>query len=254
MLRLCFDGQQILGARRVERLTDLKADLESRFGVRVIISALDVTDLASCTAFFDAIPAEVRDNLDVLVNNAGVTGIPRPIFESDFSDFDKILNTNVKGVVKMITLFVPAMLKRGVGHIINVSSTVGKESGPLLGLYAGSKHFIEAVNTALRAELVATPLRVSTVSPGLTESEFVTSVVGELGATFHNGYKPLDSADIAEDIVYIASRPPHVQVVDIYTLPTAQASHALVHKVDTPEAPVFSIEKAAAFLASQAPK
>lgn len=82
----------------------------------------------------------------------------------------------------------------------------------------------------------------------------MTSVVGELGAGFHNGYKPLDSADIAEDIVYIASRPPHVQVVDLCTMPTAQASFGIVHKVDSPEAPVFSMEKASAMLASQTPK
>lgn len=126
-----------MGARRVERLADLKKDLESRFKVKVIISALDVTDEASCKAFFDAIPAEVRDNIDVLVNNAGTAGMPGPIYASQSSDLDKLINTNVKGVVKMITLFVPGMLKRGVGHIINVSSTVGKESGPFLGIYSG---------------------------------------------------------------------------------------------------------------------
>lgn len=242
-----------MGARRVERLAELKTDLEARFGVRVIVSALDVGNTASCDAFYESIPAEVRDNIDVLVNNAGIIGgIPRPVFASELSDFENVVNTNIKGIISMTKLFVPGMLKRGTGHIINVSSIVGKDTPAYMSIYAGSKHFVVALSTALRAELVASPLRVSTVSPGPTESEVLSVVIGDLAAGYHNGYKPLDAADIAEDIVYTASRPAHVQVVDIETLPTAHASLHVMHKVDTPEAPIFSVEAALAALASQA--
>ena len=240
---------KILGARRLELLSALKSDLESRFGVTVTVGVLDVADGASADAFFKGLPEELRDNVDVLVNNAGVAAIPGPVYETDDAGLDKIINTNVKGVVKMIRLFVPGMLKRQSGHIINVSSIVGKESVPTLSIYSGSKHFVEAINTALRSELVATPLRVTLISPGATESEFITSVVGaEFGALFHAGYKPLDSADIAEDIVYAASRPLHVQVQDIVTTPSAQADAHTTHRAAVNGGPALSMAELTASL------
>lgn len=214
----------------MERLTELKADLEARYGVKVTIGSLDVSNVASAEAFYNDLPSELRDNVDVLVNNAGISIVPRPIHESDFSDVNRVIDTNVKGVVLLTKLFVPGMLKRNTGHIINVSSTAGKESYPLLGIYAGTKWMVEAITTSLRAELVATPLRVSTVSPGMTVSEILDSVMGDASSAFYSGFKALDSADIAEDIVFVASRPAHVQVADIHTLPTAQATGGLVHR------------------------
>ena len=235
---MCWDLRtQILVARRLERLEAIKTDLEARFSVKVIVGELDLTDAASADAFFAKLPEEVRDNVDVLVNNAGA-GVPlAPVYESNWEDLNSIIDTNVKGVIKMIKLFVPGMLKRNTGHIINISSVLGKDSSSNIGLYAGTKFFVEAINTSLRAELVATPLRVSLVSPGLTESEFSLAMhkgdASKAGSSF-KGLKALESADIADTIVYVASRPAHVQVVDATVVCTSQASIHLVHR-DTPK-------------------
>ena len=213
-----------MAARRLDRLNELKAELETQYGVQVTAAELDLADIASGDAFYEKLPADLRDNVDVLVNNAGVGAMPRPVHLTDFADLDTVINTNVKGVVKMIKLFVPGMLKRQTGHIINVSSTVGKDSAPNIGIYAGSKHMLEAINTSLRAELVATPLRVSMVSPGITESDFfVTAHKDTKGAVF-NQFIPLRPADLADAITFVASRPPHVQVVDLFTVSVSQAS------------------------------
>lgn len=227
---------QILAARRIERLTEIKSDLEARYGVHVTVGALDLSDPTSSDAFYDSLPSELRENVDVLVNNAGMSTFPATVVDTDWSEITSIIDVNVKGVVKMIKLFVPSMLKRGTGHIINISSLAGKDSIPHIGVYAGTKHMLEAINTSLRAELVATPLRVSLVSPGFTRSELTTAMFkgdAQMGASVFVGFQPLESEDIADSIVYVASRPEHVQVVDLMVAPSAQASVHLLHR-ETP--------------------
>lgn len=221
-----------MAARRLERLNDIKADLEARFSVQVTVGSLDLNDLASADAFYNGLSEELRDNVDVLLNNAGFSALPRPVVETNLDDLDAVVATNVKGVVKMIKLFVPGMLKRQTGHIINVSSVGGKASIATGGVYCGSKHMLEAINTSLRAELVSTPLRVTLISPGLTETEFsLVRFKDEKKANeAYKGIEPLAGSDIADTIVYAASRPPHVQVVDIITYPTAQASISVLHR------------------------
>lgn len=207
--------------------------METRFGVTVTVSELDVTDNASADAFFASLPETMRENVDVLVNNAGGGVPPRPIHDADLDDLTTLFEANVKGVVKMIKLFVPGMLKRDSGHIINVSSLLGKVTLPHMGLYSGSKHMLESINTALRSELVATSIRVSLVSPGLTASEFGTVMFkGDLekAAIRSAGFKVLESADIADTIAYIASRPEHVQIQDIIAASTSQAAANIIHR------------------------
>ena len=214
-------------------MNEIKSDLESRYGVTVTVGALDLTDNSSGDAFYANLPEDLRDKVDVLVNNAGSGVVPAPVYETNWDELNSVIDTNVKGVIKMIKLFVPGMLKRNTGHIINIGSVLGKESVATSGLYAGSKFFVEAINTSLRAELVATPLRVSLVSPGLTQTEFTTTLFkGDASKSelVYGGLKALDSADIADTIVYTASRPAHVQVVDIIVYPTAQASVSVLHR------------------------
>lgn len=223
---------QIIAARRLDRLTDLKADLESKYGVKVIASALDLADPTSADNFYEELPADVRDNVDVLVNNAGAFSQSAPVYSADWDELGSIIDVNVKGVVKMIKLFVPGMLKRQSGHIINVSSIVAKDVLSNHGVYSGSKAMLEAINTSLRAELVATPLRVSLISPGLTQTELTSTAYKseEKGNSWFTGYQPLLPEDIADGTVFIASRPPHVQVVDLIIYPTAQASVHALHR------------------------
>lgn len=225
---------QILVARRIESLNDLKAELESQHSVKVHIAKLDVSDPAACDAFFESLPAELRDNVDILVNNAAAWTIPGPVIDANWAEFGAILDTNIKAVVKMIKLFVPGMLKRNQGHIINVGSIVGKESGANGSIYSGSKFFVEAITASLRAEVVATPLRVSLISPGFVKTDFIPVYFPEnteaVEKAFYQGFDPLLAVDIADGITYIASRPPHVQVVDLIVYPTAQASINSLHR------------------------
>lgn len=220
-------------ARRVESLTELKADLEAKYGVSVTIAKLDVSKAEDCDKFYEELPAELRDNVDILVNNAAAWAVPTTIVNSDWSAFGAIIDTNVKAVVKMIKLFVPGMLKRNVGHIINVGSIVGKEAPAESGLYSGSKFFLEAITASLRAEVVATDLRVSLISPGMVHTDYVPLYFKDVDAAtklIFGGFDPLQAEDIADGIVYIASRPPHVQIVDIAINPTAQASISALHR------------------------
>lgn len=206
--------------------------MEPKHNVTIHVTALDVSDPKSCDDFYESLPAEVRDNVEILVNNAGTWPLPAAVQDANWDDLTSVIDTNVKGVVKMIKLFVPSMLKRQSGHIINVSSIVGKDTLPNLSLYAGSKHMLEAITHSLRAELVATPLRVSLISPGLTVTELTNEAYKDpsKSASWFTGYEPLSTADVADSIVYIASRPLHVQIVDLTICPSAQASIHLLHR------------------------
>lgn len=228
-----FACGQILVARRMELLTNLKIDLEYCYGAKVLVVELDLTDDAACELFYNALAEEERDNIDIIVNNAGFSSGFMSIVDTDWDLMTRMIDTNVKAAVKMIRLFVPGMIKRGSGHIINVGSVAGKDSVGMAGIYCGTKHMLEAINTSLRAELVATPIRVSLVSPGFTESEFwlvASSGNQEAAAAVAAGFKSLEAIDIADNIAYIASRPPHVQVVDIITMPSSQASIDNIHR------------------------
>lgn len=224
---------KVLAARRISRLEELKVDLEARYGVRVMIAKLDIANAAAADAFYEDLPVEVRENVDVLVNNAGFSGGSRSIADTNWEEMTGMIDTNVKGIVKMAKLFVPGMLKRQAGHIINVGSVCGKDSVANAGIYCGTKHMIEAITNSLRAEVVATPLRVSMISPGWTDTEFWVTALGgdeEKAAAISSGFQALSGADVADSIVFMASRPLHVQVVDLTICPTAQASVSLIHR------------------------
>lgn len=223
----------------MELLTKLKVELEHRYNISVTVVELDVTDETACDLFYNALAYELRDNIDILINNAGFSSGFMSIVETDWDIMSRMIDTNVKAAVKMIKLFVPGMIKRNTGHIINVGSVAGKDSVGMAGIYCGTKHMLEAINTSLRAELVATPIRVSLVSPGFTDSEFwlvASSGNKEAADAVAAGFTSLNAIDIADNIAYIASRPTHVQVVDIITMPSAQASIDNIHRVLDPKA------------------
>jgi NADP-dependent 3-hydroxy acid dehydrogenase YdfG len=192
-------------------------------------------DPKACEAFYDGLPVEQRENIDILVNNAGLAKTPALTYEVDWDEMNTMIDTNVKGVIKMLKMFVPGMVKRNSGHIITVGSIAGKDAYPKGSIYCGTKHMIEAINTSLRHELVATPIRVSLISPGMVETEFSIVRFGDkaVADNFYKGVKPLNGDDIADNIVYVASRPPHVQVVDMIIFPTNQAAVTTIHRTTT---------------------
>lgn len=225
-------NMQILAARRLDRLEEMKADIEKHYGVKVTVSKLDITDPAACDQFYESLPVELREHVDILVNNAGLGHSVCLSYEVDWTEMNITIDTNVKGILRMLNMFVPNMVKRKSGHIITVGSIAGKDVFPTAPIYCGTKHMVEAINTSLRHELVASPVRVSLISPGMVETEFFQASLGDKEAAnnIYNGIDPLTGADIADNIVYVASRPPHVQVVDVISFPTNQASLNTLHR------------------------
>lgn len=220
-------------ARRLERLEELKSTLEKQYGVQVTVAQLDIMDAKACDEFYAALPAEVKDNVDILVNNAGLAKTPSPTWDVKWDETNTVIDTNIKGVLRMLQFFTPGMVKRNSGHIIIVGSIAGKQAYPTGSVYCGTKHFVEAIATSLRHELIATSVRVSLISPGIVETEFSIVRFGdkEKADNVYKGLTPLNGDDIADNVVYVASRPAHVQVADIVTFATNQAAATTIHRV-----------------------
>ncbi|KAJ3370834.1 hypothetical protein GGF31_003862 [Allomyces arbusculus] len=223
----------VLTARRLERLQELRAELLAQYpDIQVHVVALDVTKRADVFAVVDALP-EAFKNVDVLVNNAGLSlGLDHLLDVSEES-VNIMFDTNVKGLLNVTQAIVPAMKQRGKGHIINIGSVAGKQAYAGGSIYCATKHAVEAMSQALTQELVNTPLRVTLVAPGLVQTEF--SVVRFHGNqdkadSVYKGLDPLTGDDIAEVVVFAASRPPHVQINDILVYPTQQASVFHIHR------------------------
>jgi len=223
-----YGSKLVLTARRLELLETLKADLEKEYSASVHIGKLDVTSLEEVNKFVSSLPNQFK-NIDILVNNAGLALGFKTTYEATEEEINSMIDTNVKGVAWLIKAVVPGMVERNSGHIINVSSIAAYESYKCGSYYCGSKHAVRSMTTSLRKELVHTPIRVSLISPGLVSTDFSKVRFNnnlEIADKVYQGLPlgPLFAEDIAEDILYVASRNPHVQVADIITFPTNQAS------------------------------
>jgi 3-hydroxy acid dehydrogenase / malonic semialdehyde reductase len=218
----------VLAARRVERLRALAAELS----VPTHVIVLDVRDRAAVHAAVAAIP-ESFAAVDVLVNNAGLSRGFEPLHEGSEDDWDEMVDTNVKGLLYVTRAVLPGMVARGRGHVINIGSVAGHETYPRGNVYCASKAAVRALNKGMRLDLLGTGIRVSTVDPGLVPTEF--SEVRFHGdrsraATVYDNTRPLSAADVADAIVWCASRPPWVNVEELLLMPTDQAAPALVHR------------------------
>ncbi len=218
----------ILAARRIERLERLATEL----AVKTYLIQLDIRDRKAVEMAIGELPSEWQA-IDILVNNAGLSrGLAR-LHEGTIDGWEEMIDTNVKGLLYVSRAVIPGMVARGRGHIINISSIAGREVYPGGNVYCGTKHAVEALSKGMRIDLVDTPIRVSTVAPGLVETEFSqVRFYGDIdkAKSVYRGYTPLTGEDIAEAIVWIADRPPHVQIAEIVIFPTAQASSHVVFK------------------------
>ncbi|HWB71405.1 MAG TPA: SDR family NAD(P)-dependent oxidoreductase [Egibacteraceae bacterium] len=212
----------VLCARRAERLAEVARQLEA--DARTF--ALDVRDRAAVTAAVEGLAPPWSD-IDVLVNNAGLAAGFEPLYEGDPDDWDRMIDTNVKGLLNVTRAVLPGMLRRGRGHVINIGSIAGREPYPNGAVYCASKAAVDSITKALRMDLLGTGVKVSTVDPGLVQTEF--SIVrfhgdGNRADGVYAGMTPLTPDDVAEAVVWVADRPAHVQVCDVVILPAAQAS------------------------------
>ncbi len=225
-----FAGQGarlILAARRRERIEDLIAELN----VPAVAIGLDVRDRAAVDAAVAALDEDWRE-VEVLVNNAGLSRGLETVYEGDPDDWEEMIDTNVKGLLWLTRAVVPGMVARDRGHVINIGSVSGRDVYPNGAVYCATKFAVHAINTGLRIDLKGTRVRASTVDPGMVQSEF--SLVRFHGdaeradAVYHN-YPPLQPEDVAEAVIFCATRPPHVNIGEVILWPVDQKTVTLSH-------------------------
>ena len=225
----------LMCARRLERIDKLAEELREDFGVKAHAFSLDVRDREAVEKAVEGLPEEWRA-VEVLVNNAGLSRGLHKLHEGLVSDWDEMIDANVKGLLYVSRAVVPGMVERGGGHVINIGSIAGREVYPMGNVYCATKYAVRALSKGLRLDLNGTPVRVSEVAPGLVETEF--SLVrfhgdAERAGKVYQGYTPLRPEDVADAAVWCATRPPHVSIAEVVVMPTDQASTTLVHKRGT---------------------
>ena len=219
----------ILTGRRLVRLESLKSELEGTYSVNIEISAFDVRDQQACREFVDELPNPV----DVLINNAGLAVGKDSIDEGRFDDWDRMIDTNVKGLLNMTRLIVPGMKDRNSGHIINIGSIAGHEAYAGGAVYCATKHAVDAITKSMKKDFHGTAIRVGEVSPGLVETEFSNVRFkgdDDSADQVYEGMVPLTGKDIAEIVLFMASRPVHVNILDSIVYPVQQSSATMVDR------------------------
>lgn len=225
----------LLAARRTEKLAEVAREAMARGAGAVHTFALDVRDRAAVPKAIDALPAEWAA-IDILVNNAGLSRGLDKLYAGEIDDWEEMIDTNVKGLLYVTRAVVPGMVERGSGHILNLGSTAGELTYPGGAVYCATKAAERALNDGLRQDVLGTPIRVTTVDPGMVETEF--SMVRfhgdtERAANVYKNIKPLRPQDVAEVIVWVAARPAHVNIARVLLTPVQQANSLLFHR-DTP--------------------
>ena len=221
----------ILNGRNIEKLNQLKEELTA-LGVEVLTLPFDVRDRAAMRAAIDSLQGPWQQ-IDVLINNAGLVIGGDKEFEGNLDEWDIVLDTNIKALLSMTRMIVPGMVARGRGHIINIGSIAGDAAYPGGSVYCATKAAVKALSDGLRIDLVDTPLRVTNIKPGMVETNFtVVRYRGDKQRAddFYKGIRPLTGDDIAEVVYYAASAPEHVQIAEVLVMPTHQATGTISYR------------------------
>ncbi|MEN9303484.1 MAG: hypothetical protein RL264_1913 [Bacteroidota bacterium] len=222
----------ILMARREDRLIELKNELESE-NVAIHLLVGDVRNEIEVNQLVDSLPDSVKNSIWILINNAGLAVGRDPIDKGLSDDWERMIDTNVKGLLYVTKAVVP-FLKLHVGsHIVNLGSIAGKEVYPGGNVYCATKHAVDALSRSMRIDLVQYGIKVTNIAPGAADTEF--SLVRFKGdattaSAVYDGFTPLYAEDIAESIWFVLSRPAHVTINDLVVMPTAQASATVFYK------------------------
>lgn len=222
----------ILTGRREDRLLSLKNKLEAK-NVRVYTLCLDVRNEEEVKTQIANLPEEWQ-KIDILVNNAGLAAGMGNIQDGDTDDWNRMIDTNVKGLLYVTRAIAPGMIERKSGHIINLGSIAGKQVYPGGNVYCASKHAVDALTQAMRIDMLPYHVKVTQICPGAVETEFsLVRFHGDQSRAdkVYEGYENLVASDIAECILFVVSRPPHVNINDMVVMPSAQASATIFHKV-----------------------
>ena len=222
----------IISARRIEKINEFADELQKNFNVKVYAVKLDVRNKDEVKSVVASLPEEWKE-IDILVNNAGLSRGVNQLHEEDYEGIDEMIDTNVKGALNIIREVVPLMVKREKGHIINLGSTAGHEAYSGGGVYCATKHAINAITKSLRLDLLGKNIKVSSVDPGMVETDFSrVRFYGdeERAKKVYQGITPLYADDIAETILYMATRSANVNLAQVIMMPVNQGNAYFFHR------------------------
>ena len=223
----------IITGRREDRLITLSNELKEKYNIDVLTLAFDIRNEQEVIKACKSIPEEVKTYVEILINNAGLA-VGRGSIENGLTDdWERMIDTNIKGLLYISKQVIPWLKAKKSGHIINIASIAGKEVYPGGNVYCASKHAVDALSKAMRIDLVDYSIKVTNIAPGAAETEF--SLVRFKGdektaKSVYDGYKALEAIDIAETIYFVTNRPKHVTINDLTIIPTAQASATIFNK------------------------
>lgn len=216
----------VLTGRRLDRLEKLAAKLNKKYNTEVAVSAFDVQNREETIANLEELPAKWK-KVNVLINNAGLSQGLDPIQKGDYTDWETMIDTNIKGLLYVSKVVSNWMITNGKGHIINIGSIAGKEVYPNGNVYCATKFAVDALNKGMRLDLLSHGIKVTAVHPGAVNTEFSEVRFHgdkERASKVYNGFTPLVADDVAETIWFAASRPAHVNINELTVMPTSQAS------------------------------
>jgi len=215
----------IITGRRLSNLKQLKEKITAETNAEVIILNYDIRSFSENKKAIESLPERWR-KIDVLINNAGLALGFSTFQEGSIEDWERMIDTNLKGLLYISRLIIPGMIERGKGHIVNISSIAGIETYPMGNVYCASKHAVQSLTKGMRIDLVKHGIRVSSICPGAVDTEF--STVRFNGDTnrakqVYSGFTPLYAQDVADTILFIVTRLKHVNIDDVLIMPTDQA-------------------------------
>lgn len=216
----------IITGRRKERLAEIENELKKKYNVHVTSLCFDVRKVDEVEAAIQNLPSELK-KIDVLINNAGLAAGLAPINDGELQHWERMIDTNIKGLLYMTKAVSKLMIERKNGHIINIGSIAGKEVYANGNVYCATKHAVDALNKGMRIDLLPHSIKVTAVNPGMVETEF--SIVRfdgdeDRAKKVYEGLQPLKPEDIADAVYWAASRPSHVNINDIIIMPSVQAT------------------------------
>ena len=223
----------IITGRRTERLEKIKSKLIELYSCKVLTLNFDVCIEKDVKTAIESIPVDFKKSIKILINNAGLAVGRGPIQDGSTEDWNRMIDTNIKGLLYVSHAVIPLLIQNTEGHIFNIGSIAGKEVYPGGNVYCASKHAVDALSKSMRIDLVEHGIKVTNIAPGAAETEF--SLVRFKGnettaKSVYEGFDPLMAKDIAETIYFVATRPKHVTINDLVIMPTAQASATVLHK------------------------
>jgi len=223
----------IITGRRAEKLSELQKDITKKYSVKILECSFDIRVKEEVEKAIKSLPKEWQ-NIDLLVNNAGLAAGLNSLQEGDIDDWEQMIDTNIKGLLYITRQVSPLMIQQKKGHIINIGSIAGKEVYANGTVYCATKHAVDALNKGMRIDMLPHGIKVSAINPGMVDTEFsLVRFKGdtEKAKTVYQGLTPLYAEDIAEAVEFIVTRPKHVNINDMLIMPTDQASATITNRI-----------------------